>query len=217
MAKKEKLGKDINLLQAIRQESLYKSNIKRRDKQSRKIIENECTTNINSKRSILPGQLIMFKYFSPKLKEDLEYYDAWPCTIFFGIRKTDDGDRVIGFNLHYYPPKIRYALMDKVFELYKSSYYPKTSKNLTKAIPQFQYELFIYKLRQAKLDFGIRMYIPSLMQQITPIPPDYWSKAVFTEGMFKKTTREAIINYWKQKQIDQSYIEKMGKKATKKN
>ena len=42
---------------------------------------------------------------------------------------------------------------------------------------------------------------PKLMDKITPIPTKYWQKAVFTEGRFKKRTREAILNYWKNKKI----------------
>ena len=56
----------------------------------------------------------MFDYFEPATEEDLEYYDAMPCTIFFGIIKTEEGPRVMGFNNHYYPPKIRFK---KIFDL----------------------------------------------------------------------------------------------------
>jgi hypothetical protein len=56
-------------------------------------------------------------------------------------------------------------------------------------------------LQKAKLDFGIRMYIPQLMHQIQPIPPKDWQKAVFTEGHFRKETRVQILNYWKNKSM----------------
>jgi hypothetical protein len=59
--------------------------------------------------------------------------------------------------------------------------------------------MLISQLQKAKLDFGIREYIPNLMASVTPIPVANWPKAVLTEGHFKKETREQILNYWKNK------------------
>jgi hypothetical protein len=59
--------------------------------------------------------------------------------------------------------------------------------------------MLIDQLQKAKLDFGIREYIPGLMSKITPIPAAEWPKAVLTEGHFRKETREQILNYWKNK------------------
>ena len=201
----DKPPKNYSLIKEIREDNLYKANVQRRNNSARKYIELNCTEGINKPKNILPGQLIMFNYFEPKTKEDLEYYDAMPCTIFFGVHKTKDGDRVIGFNIHYYPPRIRYRLMDRVFTIFESSYTNRWSKPLNKEIPVFSYELFMYQLKNAKLDFGVRMYIPKLMAQITPVPPNSWHKAVFTEGAFKKTTREAIMNYWRRKIDNKKY------------
>ena len=76
---------------------------------------------------------------------------------------------------------------------YVSSWSPK------KAI--IKYKQLIQQLQKAKLDFGIRMYIPELMHKITPIPPSSYAKAVFTEGHFRKETREQILKYWKDKSM----------------
>jgi hypothetical protein len=59
--------------------------------------------------------------------------------------------------------------------------------------------MLIAQLQKAKLDFGIRMYIPKLMASVTPIPVKDWQKVVFTEGRFKKQTRDAILKYWRNK------------------
>ena len=192
-----KAPKDFDMLKAIRGENIYKANIKRRDKVSRKFVDENYDTA--SKRKIFPGQLIMFDYFEPKTKEDLKYYDAMPCTIFFGVRKTKDGPRVIGFNIHYYPPRIRYRLINRIYEIFKSEYSKNFNSPLKKEISDFKYKLLIDQLQKAKLDFGIRMYIPKLMANITPIPVSGWQKVVFSEGHFKKETREQILNYWKNK------------------
>lgn len=192
---KSKPPKDFNLLKAIRSEPLHKNNVVRRDKQVRKYIDENL--DVKGKPSVLPGQLVMFDYFEPATKEDLEYYDAMPCTIFFGIANTANGKRVIGFNLHYYPPRIRYQVIDRIFEIFRPLYLKSWNEPLKKEMSYFNYKMLIEQLQKAKLDFGIRMYIPNLMASVTPIPVKDWQKAVFTEGRFKKQTREAILKYWK--------------------
>ena len=211
MAKKvtnTKPGKDFQLIKAIRgkkqknnngEPSLYKANIKKRDTSVRKFIDESVKIKNNS--TVLPGQLVMFNYFLPKTEEQLKYYDAMPCTIFFGIVKTKEGPRVIGFNIHYYPPRIRYELMDRIFDIFKPFYLESWNGELESEISDFNYRMLIRQLQKAKLDFGIREYIPQLMHKIQPIPPKYWQKAVFTEGRFKKETRTQILNYWKNKSI----------------
>lgn len=200
--KEKKPKKDFQLYKAIQAEKDYKSNIGVRDRRSRKYIEENFGGN--KPKSVLPGQLVMFNYFEPKTKEELEYYDAMPCTIFFGIIKTDNGPRVIGFNIHYYPPRIRYQLLDRIFDIFKPIYLKSWDGPLKTELSRFDYKMLMEQLRKAKLDFGIREYIPRLMASVTPIPPKAWSKAVFTEGRFKKRTREAIMDYWQKKIIDKT-------------
>lgn len=178
---------------------LHKANVRTRDNRVRKLVENEIQPTNSSK--IFPGQLVMFNYFTPKTEEQLQYYDAMPCTIFFGIIKTKNGPRVIGFNIHYYPPRIRYQVLDRIFEIFKPLYLDSWGNALQEEMPDFNYKMIIRQLQKAKLDFGIREYIPSLMHHIKPIPPMYWQKAVFTEGHFRKETREQILSYWKNKAI----------------
>ena len=205
--KANKAPKDFDMLKAIRAEKHYKSNVKRRDVASRKYIDENL--DVKGKPSILPGQLIMFNYFEPATKEKLEYYDAMPCTIFFGIVNTKNGKRVIGFNIHYYPPRIRFQLMNRIYEIFKPIYSTQFSTPLSEEMSYFNYKMLISQLQKAKLDFGIREYIPNLMAHIVPVPVADWPKAVLTEGHFRKETREQILNYWKNKT---SGIEKPKKK-----
>lgn len=197
--KANKAPKDFDMLKAIRAEKDYKSNIKRRDINSRKFIDENY--DIKGKPAILPGQLIMFNYFEPATKEQLEYYDAMPCTIFFGIVKTKNGPRVIGFNIHYYPPRIRFQLMNRIYEIFKPEYSKHFNTPLSEEMSYFNYKMLISQLQKAKLDFGIREYIPNLMAGIVPVPVSAWPKAVLTEGHFRKETRQQILNYWKNKAI----------------
>ena len=188
--------RDYSLIKAIREEKLYKNNIGVRDMRVRKWVDEN--VQVMSKGSIMPGQLIMFNYFEPATKEELEYYDAMPCTVFFNEFKTKDGQpRVLGFNLHYYPPRMRYIVLDRIFSIFKPIYEKSWNDPLHKGMSYMQYKMLLEQLQDQGLDFGVREYIPNLMHDIRPVPPSGWSKAVFTEGRFKKRTREQILNYWK--------------------
>ena len=124
------------MLKAIRAEQHYKSNVKRRDVAVRKYVDENLA--IKGRPSVLPGQLVMFNYFEGlQQKEKLEYYDAMPCTIFFGIVKTKNGPRVIGFNIHYYPPKIRFQLMNRIYEIFKPIYGKQFNTPLTEEMELF--------------------------------------------------------------------------------
>ena len=166
---------DFKLIDAIRghkqgdiegEKALHKANTKTRNIKVRKFIEKNVKTG--SKTKIFPGQIVMFNYFLPKTREQLQYYDAMPCTIFFGFINTQEGKRVLGFNLHYYPPKIRYQVLDKIFEIFKSSYLKSWDKSLTHEIPEFNYHFLIEQLKKHGLEFGVREYIPQLMHKVTP-------------------------------------------------
>lgn len=193
--------KDYSLIKDIKAQKLIKANVEVRDKVARKYL----TENYEAKgpNVVLPGQLVMFNYFNPITKEDLEYYDAMPVTIFFGVHKTEKGKRIIGFNIHYYPPRIRYEVMNRIFEIYKPFYMKSFNNPIKSEMDHFEYQWLMKQLEKAKLDFGVRQYDPSLCGKIIPLPTEAWAKAVFTEGHFKKETREKIMQYWKNKAIKQ--------------
>lgn len=188
-----------NLLDDIKSSKYYGKRAECSAKARAEINENIKTS---SKSLVVPGQLVMFNYFNPKTEEDLEYYDAMPCTIFFGLVNTQQGRRYLGFNIHYYPPKLRYRVMHKIFEIYKPVYLKYFEDGLTKEIDAFDYEYLVSNLKKAKMDFGVRMYIPKLCGKPQVIPPKMWSTAVFTEGVFKKETRAKIMSYWKNKNLN---------------
>lgn len=187
------------LLDEIKSSELYGKRAGRNEKARAKINEN---IGISRKTRIVPGQLVMFNYFTPKTEEELKYYDAMPCTIFFGVVNTNEGKRYMGFNIHYYPPKLRYIIMNKIFEIYKPIYMKYFQKGLSKEMDKFDYLYLVSHLKKAKMDFGVRMYIPSLCGKPQVIPPRLWSTAVFTEGLFKKETRANIMKFWKNKNLN---------------
>lgn len=142
-------------------------------------------------------------YFEPKTEEQLEYYDAMPCTIFFGRVKNKKGEpRVLGFNIHYYPPRIRFQILTRIMSIFEPFYRKMWDKTSPQDLSYFDYNMLLWQLQKAKLDFGVRMYIPDLIGKCYLVQPQYWSKAVLTEGKFKKRTRAAILNYWKQLKIN---------------
>lgn len=195
--KGEKPKRDYDLLKDIRSQKLYKSNVDIRNKVARQYLNENYKHRKNT--TIIPGQLVMFNYFEPKTKEELKYYDAMPVTIFFGAYNSTEGRRVIGFNIHYYPPKIRYQIMERIFEIFKPFYLKSFDNPLKQELSHFDYHWLMKQLEEAGLDFGVRQYIPSLCAAVTPLPTEAWSVAVFTEGVFKKETRQQILSYWKDK------------------
>lgn len=188
-----KPSKNYSLIREIRSDKLYKDNVRRRNKVSRDVI-NEI--EITGPKDVMPGQLISFNYLNPKTREELEYYDARPVTIFFGEFNTEQGRRIIGFNIHYYPPRIRFQVMDRIMEIWKPMYLKCWDNGLKGDLSHFDYTWLMQQLDNVGLGFGVRMYIPNLTGAIRVIPPKLWSKAVFSEGEFKKSTREAILRYW---------------------
>lgn len=200
--KSEDRGDTVNpnkfsLMKEIKKHDLYK--VSNRDKKARKELEEYKKENkgITSKTNITPGQLVLFKYLNPKTKEELEYYDASPCTIFFGVFNSSQGRRVLGFNVHYFPPALRYRIMDKIYEMYKPVYRKYFEKGAPKELDGFDYKFLTDELDRQNLSFAVRMYIPQLIGDTYIVPPKMWPTALMTEGWFKKETRAAIMNFFK--------------------
>lgn len=189
-------GPSFDLMDKIEDSPYYGKSPNNDDPRAREVLESLSITK-NLSQAMVPGQLVLFKYFEPKTREELEYYDAFPLTIYFNQVNTSQGRRYLGFNIHYYPPKMRFKVMSKIFEIYKPVYSKYFQDGTTKEMDAFDYRYLMDALQKAKLDFGVRMYIPELVAEARVIPPKYWQVAVFTEGWFKKRTREAIMKYWR--------------------
>ena len=149
---------------------------------------------------LLPGQLVVFNYLEPKLKEDLEYYDRTPMVLFCGLVRTKDNTiREIGLNLHYYPPFARARILNKAYEVFKQ--YWKVNFNESKHKPNniISYQQLKHVMRHnLKLAFGIKMYIPVLRSTSLVIPGRLLSTAFYTEGHFSKATLQQIFKFWRQ-------------------
>ena len=192
----QEAGPNYSLIKQIKKTPYYGKSPSENDTNARKFITEHVDNG--GAGNIIPGQLILFEYFEPQTMEVLEYYDASPCTIFFNVVNTENGKRVLGFNIHYYPPKMRFQIMNRIFEIYKPIFTKYFKSGAKSSVDAFDYRYLIQSLEKAGLGFGVRMYIPSLIGKVYKIPPQMWHVAVFTEGWFKKQTRAAILRYWSQ-------------------
>jgi hypothetical protein len=91
---------------------------------------------------------------------------------------------------------MRYQIMDKIFELYRPVYTKYFVEGNRKEIDAFDYQMLVKQLQRANLGFGVREYIPSLIGEPVMVPANMWQVAVFTEGWFKKKTRQQIMKFW---------------------
>lgn len=153
-----------------------------------------------TKKYLLPGQVVLFHYAEPKFKEELEYYDRTPFTLFLGITRTKDGNiREVGLNLHYYPPFARARILNHTYEVFKP-YFDKNFNDVTGKPNTFiSYDRLKHLMRtNLKIAFGIKMYIPVLRQASWVIPTRLLSTAIFTEGHFSKASLQQIFHFWRQ-------------------
>jgi hypothetical protein len=153
-----------------------------------------------SKKYILPGQMVLFNYQEPKFKEELEYYDRFPLIIALGITRTNDGViRELGLNLHYFPPHTRAKILIQTYNVFK----PYFDKYFNEPSPKPNMFISYKKLkalmkRNAKIAFGIKMYIPVLRGATYVIPTRLFSTSFYTEGKFSKATLQQIFKFWRQ-------------------
>ena len=153
-----------------------------------------------TKKYLLPGQIVLFHYAQPKLKEELEYYDASPLTLFCGITRTNDGNiREVGINLHYYPPFTRTKIITEVYNHFKP-YFDKNFNEVTgKPNTWISYAAVKHLAKtNQRIGFGIKMYIPVLRGASYVLPTRLVPTACFTEGHFSKATLQQIFHFWRQ-------------------
>ena len=149
---------------------------------------------------LLPGQIVVFGYSEPKFKEDLEYYDKTPFTIFLGITRTNEGNiREVGLNLHYYPPRIRSRILTTTYNVFKYHFQKHFNDTTDKPAGFINYKALKHIMRSnTKIGFGIKMYIPVLRGKSYVLPTRLLPTAFYTEGHFSKATLAQIQKYWRQ-------------------
>jgi len=188
--------KHFDLMESINEHPLSKRPTAIRSKLAYKEI---MTITKPTKKYLLPGQLVLFHYAQPKFKEELEYYDASPLTLFCGITRTEDGNiREVGINLHYYPPFTRTKVIDAVYKHFKP-YFDKNFNEVSgKPNTWISYSSVKHLMKSGtKLGFGIRMYIPVLRGASYVLPTRLVPTACYTEGHFSNATLQQIFHFWR--------------------
>ena len=153
-----------------------------------------------TKKYLLPGQVVLFHYNEPKFKEELEYYDRTPFTLFLGITRTKDGNiREVGINLHYYPPFTRIRVINAIYDHFKPWFNKNFNEVNGKPNTWISYaEVKRLAKTSAKIGFGVKMYIPVLRGSSYVLPTRLIPTACFTEGHFSKATLQQIFHFWRQ-------------------
>lgn len=153
-----------------------------------------------SPKYLLPGMIAVFGYKTPKTKDQLEYYDATPATIFFGITRTTKGAiREIGFNLHYFPPFARMKIITLVYTVFKHYYDQYFNEVPTRPSKVIDYHRLKKMLDKYGIGFGLRMYIPILRGKTYILPTRMVPTMAFTEGHFNGATLAQIQKYWRKR------------------
>lgn len=152
-----------------------------------------------TKKYLLPGQICVFEYLDPKTKDQLEYWDRTPMTLFCGLTKTPEGNiREIGFNCHYFPPFARTRILNTVYEVFKRHFWQNFNEAQHKPYPMISYKaLSRLCKRNAKIGFGIKMYVPMLRSNTYVLPTRLLPTAFYTEGHFSKATLKEIQTFWR--------------------
>lgn len=166
-----------------------------------KLAYKEILSNLKpTNKYLLPGQLVLFNYGQPKYKEQLEYYDATPLSLFCGIFRTKNGDiRELSFNLHYFPPFTRARVLEAVYSHFKP-FFDKNFNEVTRKPNRWISYDAVKRLAKtnSKLAFGVREYIPVLRGNSYVIPTRLIPTAFFTEGHFSQATLQQIFHFWRQ-------------------
>ena len=187
---------EFDMKEAINEHVLAKRPLSIRSKMAYQAIIKEIKPTT---KYLLPGQIVTFNYKQPKYAEDLLYYDATPLTLFFGITRTKQNTiREIGFNLHYYPPFARLNVLTAIYNIFKKHFNEFFNEASDKPYPIISYQkLMAVVKRNAKLAFGVRMYVPVLRGSSYVLPTRLLPTAFYTEGHFAKATLYEIQRFWR--------------------
>lgn len=91
--------------------------------------------------------------------------------------------------------------MSEIFKVFKPIFLKYFESGITKEIDAFDYKYLMEELERKKLKFAVRQYDPQRMANIYNIPPQCYTAACYTEGWFKKETRQQILNHWRKMKI----------------
>ena len=137
------------------------------------------TTKELQTNMFFPGAMHIFKY-DPKFKEELPFYDTWPCSLIFGV----EGDRATGVNFHYLSYDIRGKLYDKL-SLIANQYH-----NNRQQVLRMNWKLLSNVSKFPEVRPAVKSYLYShIRSRIIKVPVEDWKTALLMpiESFAKKS------------------------------
>jgi hypothetical protein len=155
---------------------------------SPKRLANEILAESSRSGGFQIGGLCQF-YYDPKMKDELQYYDIFPLVIPLHMKPGADGEPgFMGLNLHYLPPLVRAAFLDKLrdFAVYDKNNEIKRLK--------VTYEILATASRYREFKPCIKHYLTKQVRSdIVAIKPGEWETAIFLPtAQFKKATASRV-------------------------
>ena len=150
------------------------------------------------------GRLYTFLYDDPKYKDTLDFYSIIPVSLFIGYSKNAP-DNPMMVNIHFIPPQIRKAILDKIYDInrYKINSIQKSidnGKSNNRELDTTYYDLQRY-LIDSGYGFAIRSYIITRIKT----PPmiisykDWWRILTFANQYLEKKSVMEIYRAYKLK------------------
>ena len=132
------------------------------------------------------GQMFMY-FYDPKHKLTLPFYDRFPLIIMVDVAKGG----FYGLNLHYLPPLVRAAFLDRLTETMGDPL-KSESKRL-----QITYELLKSSTRYKYFKPCFKHYLTAhIKSRISRIEPVDWETAIFLPTEQFRVTKESVwTNY----------------------
>ena len=109
------------------------------------------------------GRLYQFKYYDPKTRDTLAYWNTNPIVIKIDeVKSKTEGILDVGVNLNFFPHRVKLQFIDAYWNRYNSSY-ENTTRKYSDARDQrdvkFGYSNFKSLFRNYGVGFTIRRYI----------------------------------------------------------
>jgi hypothetical protein len=164
------------------------------------------------------GRMYTFKYNDPKYKKELEFYNAFPIVLCIGHIETESGKmNPLCISLHFIPPKIRTAILDKIVKTFNNSVIDPNIVKLEKGefnlrLLPARYDVLKRILRLSGFEFAITSYIYARIKTKPMIVSymDWWRVCTFSSKFIRKLHINAIYYRYKKEMLDPAY--KIGQK-----
>jgi len=164
------------------------------------------------------GKMYTFKYNDPKYRKTLEFYNSFPVVLCIGHIETESGKmNPLCISLHFIPPKIRTAILDKIVKTFNNSVIDPNIVKLEKG--QFnlrtlpaRYDVLKRLLRLSGFEFAITSYIYARIKSKPMVVSymDWWRICAFSSKFFQKEVAQYIYYRYKKEMLDPAY--KIGQK-----